>query len=932
MTHMNSLKRKALASSGAALLVVVLLLAGCGDKPEKLVASAQGHMDRQDYKSAIIELKNALKAKPDYAEARYLLGVSLFKVNDLVSAEKELRKAQELNYPAERAAPALGDVLLSEGKASELVSEFSATKLSEPQAHAQLSVQLGNAQLALGQRDRAQESFTSALESQPDSAGARVGQARVLAMRGKLQEAERVVDEVLAATPHQVDAISLKSNLAFAQGRPDEGLEQLRQLVQLTPDSIDNRFSLAVALLRRGNRDAEVAQQIDAMKKIAARDPRTLYLQSALELNKGNWTAARDHALNVLKTQPSFLPALAVAGAASLQLRSYNQAQEHLHKALELAPKQLLIRKLLAVAYTRGGDINRASRTIEDGLKQAPDDGALLSLAGEVALAKGDLDAAAEYYERAVKTGNAGVNNRLAQVRFAEGRTDEALQILEANSAATETQVQSDLVLAVYYARRGEPEKALPWIEKVEKKQPNNPRGPMLRGVLSATKKDYAEARRYFERALELRGDFAPALEALTALDVLDRKPEVAQQRFEATLAKYPKAEAVALSYVKFLRSQSASTTKVVEILQGAIRSEPMAMNARTALIQTYLGMNDTAKALTAAQEAVAAAPDDPRILEIMGETQLAAKQYNQAIATFEKVATLRPQSAQPLLMLAAAHQSSGDQQKTLNALEKALHIEPTFLAAQLALINMQLAAGKPDEALAVAREIQKQKPREPIGYLREADILQATKHSKESLTVLERGFKATSSPGIVAALHLGLTKVGRQSDADQLAKNWLKDNPKDVVVRSYLADRALKTKDYELAARLYKTILSIQPNMPVALNNMAWVGEQLKDPQALEYAKQANLLRPNTPRIMDTLGWILVERGSVDEGVAVLQKAVELTPAVLPIRVDLAKALIRAGRKDEAKRELDYLAKNAQGPEAQAEVAALMQELNHSP
>ncbi len=79
---MNSLKRRALAQLPDALLVVVLLLAACGEKPEKLVASAQQHMDRQDYKGAIIQLKNALKAKPDYAEARYLLGVSLFKVND----------------------------------------------------------------------------------------------------------------------------------------------------------------------------------------------------------------------------------------------------------------------------------------------------------------------------------------------------------------------------------------------------------------------------------------------------------------------------------------------------------------------------------------------------------------------------------------------------------------------------------------------------------------------------------------------------------------------------------------------------------------------------------------------------------------------------------------------------------------------------------
>ena len=59
-------------------------------------------------------------------------------------------------------------------------------------------------------------------------------------------------------------------------------------------------------------------------------------------------------------------------------------------------------------------------------------------------------------------------------------------------------------------------------------------------------------------------------------------------------------------------------------------------------------------------------------------------------------------------------------------------------------------------------------------------------------------------------------------------------------------------------AARLYQEMLSIQPDMPLVLNNLAWTAQQMKDPKALEYAEQANRLLPNTPGIMDTLGWIL--------------------------------------------------------------------------
>ena len=153
---------KALGLSTVALLVV-LSLAGCGDKPEQLVASAQQYIDRQDFNSAIIQLKNALTAQPDYAEARYLLGVSQLRVNDLLSAEKELRKAQQLRYPAEKTSPALAEVLLNLGKASEVVSEFQGTTLTDPRAQARLQGHVGNAFLALNKPSEASDFFAKAL-------------------------------------------------------------------------------------------------------------------------------------------------------------------------------------------------------------------------------------------------------------------------------------------------------------------------------------------------------------------------------------------------------------------------------------------------------------------------------------------------------------------------------------------------------------------------------------------------------------------------------------------------------------------------------------------------------------------------------------------------------------------------------------------------
>ena len=119
-----------------------------------------------------------------------------------------------------------------------------------------------------------------------------------------------------------------------------------------------------------------------------------------------------------------------------------------------------------------------------------------------------------------------------------------------------------------------------------------------------------------------------------------------------------------------------------------------------------------------------------------------------------------------------------------------------------------------------------------------------------------------------------------------------------------------------------------MQPNAPVILNNLAWVAGQLKDPNALQYAEQANGLLPNSPPMMDTLGWLLVEQGDVTRGVELLQKAVDLSPSTPSIRLNLAKGLIRAGNKEAAKKELEYVLSNTNNEEAQGDARALFKQL----
>jgi tetratricopeptide (TPR) repeat protein len=142
------------------------------------------------------------------------------------------------------------------------------------------------------------------------------------------------------------------------------------------------------------------------------------------------------------------------------------------------------------------------------------------------------------------------------------------------------------------------------------------------------------------------------------------------------------------------------------------------------------------------------------------------------------------------------------------------------------------------------------------------------------------------------------------------------------------LADRALRAGDYAQAADQYRAILAITPNDALTLNNLAWASVKLNDPKALEYAEKAYSLAPDSPPVMDTLGWMLVEKGEISRGVGLLRKAVESAPTADDIRLNLAKALIRAGDKGAGRRELEVLAKKGKAFSRQGEVQDLLKAL----
>ena len=921
-------KPSSIISSAISTALLAAFLGGCGgDNPEQLIASGKDFLAKNDSKAAVIQLKNALQADPNLGEARFLLGKALLAGGDSAGAEVELRKALNLKFASDEVIPLLAQAMLANGQAKKVTDEFGATELGANPAKASLKTILSTAWSVQGEGAKAEQELASALAAQPDYAPALLVKSRQKAVGGDIPGALSIVEGILATNAKDHDALLLAGSLLAAKPDLQGSLERFRQAVDTRPDSV-LAHSAVVSTLFQLRKPEEAAQQIEVMKKIAPKHPQTLYLAGQSAYQRQDFKTVRDIAQELLKIVPDNPSALLLAGAGEFQLRSFVQAESHLNKLLQKNPNTPLGRRLLVATYLRTGQAAKALGALQPALERIDRDPALLALAGEAYLMSGDADKAAEYFTKAAKLDpeSKGKQISVAIAHLAQGKSGALIELEQIASGDTGT--SADLALIAAHLKAGRLDKALSAIDILEKKQPDNPATYNLRARTLLGKNDVSGARANFARALKISPTYFPAAASLAALDLAEKKPEEARKHFDAVLAADPKHAQAMLAIAELQGSTGGNPEEVSKLIGKAIAANPQDIPARLALIQHHLRNKEHKQALSAANEAAAAIPDRPEILDALGRAQQLAGDTNQALNTYGKLASLHPSSPLANMRLAEIHMAGKNRDEAAKNLRKALEIRPDLIEAQRGLIVFAVEDKKTSEALTIARQIQQQRPKEPIGHLLEGDIHVAAQAWPEASKAFRNGLRIRPSGELAVKLHGALNASGNNAEAERWAAAWLKEQPKDITMRIYLGDLAIARKQYNDALRAYLAALDLQPENPLVLNNLAWVSGQIKSPKALEYAEKANRLSPNQPPIMDTLAMLLAEKGDTARAIDLQRKALQIAPQAALIQLNLAKVLIGSGQKDAARKELEALAKLGDKFPNQAEVIRLQKEL----
>lgn len=906
-----------------------LALTACSSQTDvELLASARTFMAANDHKAAVVQLKSALQKNANLAEARFLLGAALLQGGDATTAVVELEKAQALKYDENLVVPELAQALLGSGQAKKVTDAYVGRRLPDAVAHSRLLGVVASAFAAQGQAARSEASVVAALQLDPKNVRARLLYAGLIGGKGRVDEALQLVAQVLAEDGKRHEAWQLRGELLWmGKSEPQAAAEAFRQALSIDPGYMHAHSALLRMAMQRED-SAGFKAQLAKLVEARPNSVETLYYRAQAAVIDRDYKTAREQTQQLLRLAPNDASVLQIAAMVELNSGSTVVAESYLSKALQASPQSPAIRHLLAQTHLRSGQAQRALTVLQPVLTTDPEP-SVLALAAEAHLQLGNLAESEALYARASNgaPNNTRLRTSMAMAQVAKGNADRGLSELLAISEK-DTNTYADLGLISSHMRRGDTQRALAAIERLQGKLPTSALPHQLRGLVFLQSNDPAGARASFEKAVGAEPSYFPAIASLGGMDVAEKKPDRAVARFKALVVREPSNYRALMALSQLKISTGAPPEEIRALLDEAIKASPAEAAPYQLLVEFLLVRGEHRLAQTAAQDAVARLPGNLSLVESLARAQLANGEVLQAISNFGKLVAEQPASVPPLLRLAHAQTRNKDFTAANRTLRRALEVDATALQVHAALAEVAVAQQDFDGALRVARDLQKQMPKSAAGHLLESDLHAARKAWAPTIAALQGALARQKFTPTAMRLHGLLTVAGREAEAKQLAGDWLNENPSDTQFISHLGAMALENRRYAEAESQYRRVVSLQPDDAAALNNLGWLMAQQGKPGGSVYAEKALTLQPDQPAMMDTLSMALAAEGKLAPAIEWQKKAVAKAGSVGSYRLRLAKLLIEAGDKGGARSELDTLAGLGEKFPAHAEVQRLLKTL----
>jgi tetratricopeptide (TPR) repeat protein len=496
-------------------------------------------------------------------------------------------------------------------------------------------------------------------------------------------------------------------------------------------------------------------------------------------------------------------------------------------------------------------------------------------LAARIAEGDNDLDSAIAYYKQALAfdPSDTGLQQSLMLSLIAQGRFDESLVYADKLKEVPDVERFSRLALAVDSFHKKDFTKAQYWLKLSLESDLDR----LISGVMSG----------WAQQGAGEASDAMASIDKLQGPDWFGLFKSFHRALIADASGMPEKAEAI---YAATMQDTAA----------GGAAPETWMRNAQ-AYASFLARKGDKAKALSVLDQAEAFSPGKLEIVALRG-----------MIAKGDKIA---PFAAGPsdgaseiLLDLATALNRGGGEPFVRLYLQYALALRPDSDAAlvQLAAVSEQLKDG--EGAIALYRRIPATSPLKELSDLQLGLNLADLNRQDEAITHLKAFVDA--HPNDMRA-YLALGGVYSSKDDFRSAAN-LYDKAVDVLKTPTAANWNIfyqrgiayeRLKEWPKAEPNFRKALELFPDQPQVLNYLgySWVDMNTNLKEGLAMIQKAVDLRPSDGYIVDSLGWAYFRLGRFDDAVREMERAVSLKPEDPVLNDHLGDAYWRVGRKLEA-------------------------------
>ena len=883
-----------------------------------LVSSELGHGNAAEAQKVLSE---GLKGKPDDPNYRiYQIELELDK-GDLASVRKQIDELERIESVSREFIDYLrARALFSEKKWAEASRELTRVRSSMPDAQkAGIDMILGRCYEMLGQPERQLEVYERVLATQPNSVSAQIGMSMALLASGKLDEARKRLEAVLATVGMEkfVENAALRNSLIsllvdFNSKLPekDRDWSKINELVAATekaqPDKVET------ALLKA--QVAERMNQLGEARKIleAARDknPKTLETWLALarlaeregnptealalldqaEKNAGDSVALRTVRIGVssLVDEEIGKKALSVAaqgiekftedeqdrlwralGMGYYRLKDTKQANLWWAKALARTPNDLRMRLAVFEIASQANDDAGMRLQVDELKKIAGGEGpeyCYFEARRLIQLGRGKdtkdpnkvLDQARALLKRAAEGRPqwAIVPRAEAEVDDLQGRRDEAIVHLERAVELGDSDSAVLQRLVELLQSRGRDEDAGKYITMMTTRNPGDEDKVLIpQAEMERRKKNLPKAIELTEKALKKTPDDPRKLLYLGQLYVESGRPEDAEKTLSLAVEKGSDLPLTWLALLKFL-ADSGKAREARELMDK-IGTKLPDQEAQLVKAQGFELLKDNAQAEALLRKVRDATPDDLGLTRVLAMFLFRTQQLEKGGVEIDRVA-----KATAITEGDEHHQAWATREMARLTVAKNNHHDTT----QIALEGLRKIKNKSVEDWVTIAAILAGRP----------DAASRT----EAIQILEKMGDSLTEDGRYT-LAILYNRVGNWPKCKEQMLTLLSDDKKEKkpLHLAHFVELLLQHRDVGLAETWVQKLESLKPDEPLTI------------------ASRARLL---------------VKQGKKEEGIALLRKLVPqpLPPQQVDRLAQVAKVMEELELYDEAEAMFkDYVA-----------------------